>query len=204
MDPYQRRSGRNRLFLKRADYPLLRAKGHQVRLVAPTAALFAGLSILLPGKAMADPTLFVNGGWGFFMGSDHVFELSQWARAPILDRLFWFDRDNQVWIGASEGWYLGSGSRTHYFELQMGLDNTESFPPFGISFGPSFNRHQSLHFRGSIWVSLGLATVSAGFEQDPDKGEYIPFAGLILKFPFYTDARFYRNSIEAGRVGCNP
>ena len=135
------------------------------------------------------------------MGSDHVFELSQWARAPILDRLFWFDRDNQVWIGASEGWYLGSDPRTYYFELQLGLDTMVNLPPLGISFGPGFSRHQPFHYRGSVWGSLGLATVSAGFEQDPDNGEYIPFAGLILKFPFYSNARFYRTSIEAGRMG---
>jgi hypothetical protein len=50
----------------------------------------------------------------------------------------------------------------------------------------------------------GLATVSAGFDQDPDKGEYIPFAGLILKIPLIWNSQFFRNSIEAGRVGWNP
>jgi hypothetical protein len=57
MGPYEPRSGRNRLFLKRADYPLLRAKGHEMRLIASTAALFAGLAALLPGKAMAYPII---------------------------------------------------------------------------------------------------------------------------------------------------
>lgn len=155
--------------------------------------------LLIAGPCRADPTLFLNGGWGLFIGSDHVFELSQWARAPILDRLLWFDRDNGVWIGASEGWYLGSDSRTHYLELQMSVENMVKFPSLGISFGPSFNRHQPIHYRGSVWGTFFLATVSVGFEQDPDKSEYTPFAGLLLKIPLLWNSHLFRNSIGAGR-----
>lgn len=133
----------------------------------------------------ADPSLILNGGWGAFLNSQNVLELSQWFRPPM--KTLRLGGGTDVWIGASEGWYLGSGERNYYFEFQLAV---ASLPAVGISFGPSFNRREATHYRGSLWASLGLVTLSAGIEQDPGRGEYNPLAGLLLKIPFYTDAKF--------------
>ncbi len=133
----------------------------------------------------ADPRLILNGGWGVFPNSQNALELSQWFRPPLKSLRFGGGAD--LWIGVSEGLYLGSGGRTHYFEFQLAASY---LPLIGISFGPSFNRREATHYRGSLWASLGLVTLSAGIEQDPGRGEYDPFAGLLLKIPFYTDAKF--------------
>ncbi len=155
-------------------------------------APFAFLLFLGAAPCHADPYLLINGGWGFFAQSDNVLELSQWARVPFLDGLYRLWGGTNAWMGISEGWYRNSGSRSHYYEFQTCLYDAKGYP-IGVSFGPSFNRHSPYHLRGSLWVSAGTFVLSAGIEQDPQRDEARPFAGLSIKIPVWLGSHLWKS-----------
>lgn len=153
--------------------------------IALTWPLRIALLLLLgAGPCRADPELLFNGGWGFFKNSDNAVELSQWAHVPFMDGLFHLWHGTNAWFGASEGWYLDSGNRSHYFEFQTRLYDSDGIP-IGLSIGPSFNRHQPYHIRGSAWASIWNVVFSVGFEENPSRDRYSPFAGVFVKIPVW-------------------
>lgn len=133
---------------------------------------------------------FANAGMGYFSSEGVSGEISQWFQINTTFSILNYRgfAPPGVWLGFSEGLYLGSNRKSGYVDFQMATGGPVPATYIGLSAGMEFQENGGAIFQNAVWFSIPFIlspTLSAGVKYEP--GGIRPDIAIRLKFPFLSN-----------------